>query len=479
MATSISSIGVGSGLPLDTLLEQLRLAENAPLAALQARSTKEQQRLTAYGTLKSAIESVSKAAEALGKADTFHAVKATVTGETFTATTKAGSGAIAGNHAISVTHLATAQVLASGRATASNQPLVDNPGGMIDLQFTLGEGPDATVRTLSVDAGSSLQDIAKAINNDSELGFSATLMNDGVGHRLVISANETGEDSNITQIAVVHGADGEGDLTELQKVLSYTKGSVDPNGMSESVAGRNAEITINGIQVISQSNTIEDAIAGITLTLNKKTAENAQPDTLQVARDDEVTTKAVDDFVKAYNNLQSTIKSLTAYNIDTQSGAALTGDSLARRAQTEMRRAINDLAANGQTLTTIGIKTDPITGNLSVDNIKLTEALKNNRADIQELFSGENGLSTSVVAAAEVFTKSDGLIKTSQDGINETIRSLRRQYEDMELRIDQKMETYRKQFVQLDGFVAQMGGISSYLSQQLAMLGNLSNSGKK
>src|SRR5690606_6320226 len=159
---------------------------------------------------------------------------------------------------------------------------------------------------------------------------------------------------------------------------------------SESVAGRNAEITINGIQVVSQSNTIEDAIAGITLTLNKKTAENAQPDTLQVARDDEVTTKAVDDFVKAYNNLQSTIKSLTAYNVDTPSGAALTGDSLARRAQTERPRAINDLAANGQTLTTMGIKTAPTTGNLSVDNVKLTEALKNTRADIQELFSGEN-----------------------------------------------------------------------------------------
>src|SRR5690606_13474251 len=148
-------------------------------AALQARSTKEQQRLTAYGTLKSAIESVSKAAEALGKADTFHAVKATVTGETFTATTKAGSGAIAGNHAISVTHLATAQVLASGRATASNQPLVENPGGMIDLQFTLGEGPEATVRTLSVPADSSLQDIATPNNNDPAPGFSATLMNDG------------------------------------------------------------------------------------------------------------------------------------------------------------------------------------------------------------------------------------------------------------------------------------------------------------
>src|SRR5690606_23661193 len=106
MATSISSIGVGSGLPLDELLQNLRTAENAPLAALASRTSTEKQRLSAYGSLKNVLESLSTAATALGKGEAFNAVTTTVTGDTFTATAKAGAGAIAGNHSISVQQLA-------------------------------------------------------------------------------------------------------------------------------------------------------------------------------------------------------------------------------------------------------------------------------------------------------------------------------------------------------------------------------------
>src|SRR5690606_3599695 len=185
MATSISSIGVGSGLPLNDLLQQLRTAENAPLAALQTRINKENQRLSAYSTLKSSLEGLSKAAATLGKSETFNAVVTSATGDTFTATAKPGSGAIAGNHSVSVQQLATAQVLASGRADTSNKAIaVDADGnatasGTVNLTFTVGTGADTPV-TVSVDAGASLQDIAKAINADPDLGFSATLMNDGV-----------------------------------------------------------------------------------------------------------------------------------------------------------------------------------------------------------------------------------------------------------------------------------------------------------
>lgn len=479
MATSISSIGVGSGLPLNDLLQQLRTAENAPLAALQSRIKKEDQRLSAYSTLKSSLENLSKAATALGKSETFNAVKTSVTGETFTATAKPGSGAIAGNHSISVQQLAAAQVLASGRAATNNQAIANDATGMVNITFMLDGDPD-NAAVVSVNANASLQDIAKAIN-DSELDFSATLMNDGDGYRLIVSANSTGASNNITNISVAHGADGSGDISSLSSILNFS-GSTDVStgtAMGQSVTGRDAQVTINGITVISADNELEDAIEGVTLTLTKPTAAGAEPDSLQLTRDDEVTTKAVDDFVKAYNALQNTIKSLTSYDVESQTGAALTGDSLARRVQSQIRDSINGLAANGITLTSIGIKTNPNDGTLSVDTDKLNEALANNRADLGQLFTGEVGLSQRVTAAAEIYTKSDGLLKTSQDGIESTIRQLKSQYERTEMRIDQKMETYRAQFVQLDTYMTQMNGISSYLNQQLSMLGNMSSSSNK
>src|SRR5690554_248776 len=214
MATSISSIGVGSGLPLDTLLEQFRTAENAPLAALQSRATKEQQRFSAYGTLKSALDAVSTAAANLGKSQTFHAVKTSVTGETFTASAKAGSNAIPGNYAIKVEQMATGQSLASKAGEERTESLVQGGSGKVDISFKVGD----TIHTVSLDANkSSLEDVVKAINGKSELKVSATLVNTGAGegnkaHRLIISADGTGTESQVSSIEVAHGTGGTGDL---------------------------------------------------------------------------------------------------------------------------------------------------------------------------------------------------------------------------------------------------------------------------
>ena len=501
MASSLSSIGVGSGLPLDTLLSQLRTAENAPLAALQTRATKEQQRFSAYGTLKSALDAVSSAAEALGKSETFHGVKASVTGDTFTATTKAGSGAIPGNHSILVENLAQAQVLASGGVEADGdvagdkRAILGDVAGKVKISFTVGSELNADGEIaggekmyVEIDANSSLRDIAQAVNANKDLKFSASIMNDGTSHRLVISSDLTGSENTISKIAVSggEGFDADGDLKPLTDVLGLDAPAFDDDGnpdidqsrMSQTVVGKDATLKINGITVTSQSNTVEDAVEGVTINLSKAAAAGASPDSLRVTRDDSVTTTAVNNFVNAYNALQSTIKSLTSYDVDAQQGAALTGDSLARSAQSRVRDAITGLAVNGVTLSSIGITTDHTSGNLKVDSTKLNDAITNNRAGVEQLFTGDKGLSTRVATSVEVFTKSDGLIKSSQDGITRTLKLLEGQYEQMEARIDQKMETYRMQFVQLDTYMAQMSGISSYLSSQLSMLENLSSSNK-
>lgn len=489
MAASISSIGVGSGLPLDTLLQQLRTAENAPLAALQTRADKEQQRFSAYGTLKSALDAVSTAAQALGKSETFHGVKANVVGDSFTATTKSGAGVIPGNYSVKVESLAQAQVMRTDGVADRKEQLAQ--GGKVEISFKLANSDD--LHTITLEAGkTSLEDVVKAINADSKLGVSATIMNAGgdTPHVLMLSANETGTENRITSISVQAAEGSSADVTTLQGLLAYDEpapvepgdgeGEVPaPTGMRQIVASADAKVVINGIEVTAQSNKLENVIDGVTLDLKKAVGAEGAAETLQVTRDDSVTTTAVNNFVNAYNALQSTIKALTSYDVDAQQGAALTGDSLARRAQSQVRDALNGLAINGVTLASIGIKTDPTTGNLSVDSTKLNEALTDNRAEIEQLFSAENGLSKRVTSAVELFTKSDGLIKTSQDGIQRTLKLLEGQYEQMEARIDQKMETYRLQFVQLDSMMAQMNGISSYLSSQLSMLENLASSNSK
>ena len=90
------------------------------------------------------------------------------------------------------------------------------------------------------------------------------------------------------------------------------------------------------------------------------------------------------------------------------------------------------------------------------------------------MLAGPTGLAGRVEQVTETFNRSGGLISTTTDGISRNITDIQRQYEVTADRIDQKMERYRREFTQLDVMVAQMGSISSYLTQQLSMLGNLS-----
>src|SRR5690606_17572618 len=208
----------------------------------------------------------------------------------------------------------------------------------------------------------------------------------------------TGTESAVASITV----DGNADL---EAFLAYDRAA--GTGDLAEQAATDAQLSINGITITSQTNTIEDAIEGVQLTLTKTTDT---PASLPVTRDDSGATKAINDFVKAYNSLQGTIKSLTAYNIDTQKASALTGDSLARRVQTEMRGALNGALGgiDGLSLSRIGITTDPVSGELKVDDKQLAAALSDNLQGVTSLFTSQNGAGTRIAAAAETFTRNNG-----------------------------------------------------------------------
>nr|VUD23720.1 flagellar capping protein [Salmonella sp. NCTC 7297] len=74
---SFSSLGVGSGLPLDTLLTNLTIAEKKRLNPITQQQTDNTARLTAYGTLKSALEKFQTANSALNKAELFRSSNVT------------------------------------------------------------------------------------------------------------------------------------------------------------------------------------------------------------------------------------------------------------------------------------------------------------------------------------------------------------------------------------------------------------------
>lgn len=461
---AISSIGVGSGLPLEELLSDLRKSENYALSAIQSRQVQAENRFSAYSTLRSTIETLQTAASTLAKADTYGALKTSVNGDAYSAS--ATAKAIPGEYTIQVENLATSQTLVTKGVAKRDEAI--GTGGVIT--FTV----DGQEKTLELSGtNTSLNDIVKAINDDNDLGFNATLINDGdpdAPHRLLLTATATGAQAGATAISV-EGNEG------LQTLLGFPNTDPEGNPIEGGIDvknGKDAVLHINGIAITSASNTVEDAIEGVTLTLNEASTDTNK---LSVSTNDNVTSAAINQFVTAYNALQTTVKALTSYDIENQRSSALTGDSLARRLQSDVRNAINVVGSDGdlRSLSQLGITTNVTSGLLEIDDTKLAEALKSNMGDVQNLLSGTNGLGSRLTTVTETFTRSGGLIGSTTDGINKNIADIKKQYAITEERIDAKMENYRRQFTALDSMVAQMNSVSSYLTQQLSMLGNIGN----
>jgi len=318
-----------------------------------------------------------------------------------------------------------------------------------------------------------LNDLVQAINAREDLGINATLVHDGsqTPHHLLLTTKATGTLAAITQVSVA-GNDA------LNGVIGF--GLTDPTDPGKTInhlqvqqTAQDAQLKINGIPVTSASNEIQNAIEGVSLTLG-----NIGAGAVSITPDSEAASKSITAFVTAYNALQSTINQLTAYNPDKQQGSALTGDTLARRVQSQMRATLNAVT-DGKlgSLSRMGITTDPSTGELKTDSAKLNAAIKNNLPDVVALFSGEAGIAQRVARASEDFLGSSGMFAASDASIKKTLKSLEGEYASTERRIDDKIAAYRAQFVALDRTVAQMSSVSSYLSTQLSMLNNLASNG--
>ncbi|CAB3630699.1 flagellar filament capping protein FliD [Achromobacter pestifer] len=456
MAT-ITNLGSTSGLPLEKILTDLQAAEDKRLSLYSVRQASYEARVSAFGQVQSAVEAVQKAAELLGKSSTMDAVKATVSGDGLYATVGA-DGATKGEYAITVKNLAAAQTLQSG--VVADRKTSNGASGSFEIELANGDK-----HTVNLD-DTSLNGIAKAINADDKAGVRATIITNGDGESyLMLSARDTGEKAAVKSITVTG-------TPELKNILNYNTDPADTSPkLTQQTAAADAEIEINGITVKSGSNAISTAIDGVTLNLTAKT-EVGKSITLKLNSDTSVASKAVQDFVAAYNALQSTITKLTAFDITAETNQALTGDGTTRGIQSSMSNALQVFMGQG-TVTSIadlGISSDPKTGQLKLDQTKLDKALAENPADVKRLMTSTDGLAAQFATATGNVLGDNGSIKASKDGLTKSIADVKEQLDRATTSSNAQMALMRTQFVALDKFVAQQTVTANYLTQQFAAL---------
>lgn len=407
MATTptLTSPGIGSGLDVSGIVDKLMAVERAPLDQLGKAETAVQSKISAYGTLRSSLSALQAAVKALTTPAAFRSMTAQLA-NTALGTATTGDGAVAGSYRLEVTQLAQSQKLASAGFAS-----VSDVVGSGSLTFTFGTfaagafTPSGTAgaRTVAIPAGAdSLAAVRDAVNA-ANIGVTASIVNDGsaAGQRLVFSSASSGAANSLR----VTASDDDGTNTDASGLsrLAFDPAAAAGSGrnMTETVVAQDALLTVDGVAIRSSTNAVKDAIAGV--TLNLASASPGTPTTVTIAQSAGPAGAAVSAFVKAYNDVQATITSLTKYNAATKTPSVLTGDGTVRAVQTQLRSliggTITGASATLNTLSLVGIKSTT-DGQLTMDSAKFNAALAADPRAVERLFAAAGSATDALVGYA-------------------------------------------------------------------------------
>ncbi len=455
--------GAGSGLDIQSLVNQLVAAERAPAETRINRREKEiNTLLSAFGRLKSALSGFSDTLDTLKNANTFRDRTAASSDEQVAVVT-ASSGASAASYVLDVTRIAQAHKLTAGGSNYTGQT------GTLTLeigQYDSGGNSFTASQsaTLTIDSSNNtIQGIRDAIN-DANIGISATIINDGTNDILSITADDTGTTNTIR---ITSSGDSDGSDSDGIGLSAFT---FDPTGGGPSNATEvsqalDAEFTIDGIAITSSSNTLTTTITGLNMEL-----KSVGSSTLTVEEDIEAAKEKIQSFVDAYNELSSTIRELTKYGGEGGDHGALLSDSAVFGMDMRIRSIIGSASSGGgdfSSLMEIGFASDPETGQLKLDTTELENALKSNFDGVGELISEYTSQLSDYV---ETQLGSDGVLTTRTEGLDATLKDLSEQRDALELRIESVRARYTAQFSRLDSLIASLNSTGSFLTQQLASL---------
>jgi flagellar hook-associated protein 2 len=471
MATSsTTSTTSGSSIDVNAIVSGLMTIERQPITKLNNKQTSYQAKLTAIGLIKSKLDAFRTAVKNLNSptSGSFNAYTATPS-DPSVLTASATNAAIAGTYAIEIATLAQSQKLVTAGQTSSTAAIGDGTATTITFDFgtisggtlTSGTYTGATftsngsgAKSITIDSSNNtLAGIRDAINA-AKMGVSASIVNDGSGtpYRIALSSDNSGL-SNSLKITT---SGGDGTLSALL--------ANDPAGtqnLNQTVAAQNASFKVNGIQISKTSNSVTDAIQGVTLTLNNL---SSVPVTLTVAPDTASVNTSLGKFVTAYNDLYSAMKNSSAY----KSGSSLEGDAMLRDLQAQMRNIANNTVSGG-TLTTLedaGLSYTT-TGTLQLDSAKLKAAMAKNFGDVVNLFTSATGYATKFDQFATQALAFDGTIATKTNSINQSIKNISDQISSLETRLARLEKQYRTTYSNLDLMLGKMAKTSAYLTHQL------------
>ncbi|MDY6975945.1 MAG: flagellar filament capping protein FliD [Pseudomonadota bacterium] len=471
---TIRSLGVGSGLALDDLVQQLISAERKPKEdRLNAREEAVEAEISALGSIKSKLSEFKDAVDDLRTDSDINGREPTITNpseDDDVLSADATSSALRGEYDIIVQQLAAGSRITTdaGAFASSSDPLLS--GGTGSLTFSVGATDSFTI---NIDATTTLASLREQINSSEDnFGVTANIIETGTGAgpRLVFVSEKTGAGNDL----VINNDTGNAELDR----LSTTGGTANISPANIESA-RNAIALVDGIEVQSDSNEFDNTIQNVSFTVNELSpndnAGNPVATKLSIGFDKEGLEQKIRDFVDNYNSLADEIEKLTKYgSSELEDDGALAGDALLRSIQSGLASIVGDSVSTSKLggLFRLGVELDE-DGRLEIASSdfglgsgeeRLKDALEDDFDDIATLFTDENeGIAVKLYNFVDEFSASDGLISLREKSAKDARESVFADRETLELRMISFEQIVRGKYLNLDQTVSQLNRTGSAL----------------
>lgn len=387
LSGNISFAGLGSGTDFSALIDGLMKIEQRRVTKLEDWRKSWDDKIVQFRDLNTKLLSLKTSLEGMNTLGKFLVKDAVSSNEaSFTAT--AGAESSEGTYNIKVGSLAKNSIWTSNALGSATTDIVNDTNA--DLKGSLAFTIDGKTITTSISEGQNLNDLAAAINANTDNRYTDT---DGVSKQYVrasVVKTQSSPDQYVLQ------------LSALDQGTKYAISGITPTDLDLTFPGAatqvatNAQIEFNGLTITRSSNVIDDIVPGITLNLKQVDTVGA---TLTVNTDKEAIKENVRAFVDAVNEVRKKISEISKVDATTNQGSILTGNYGVDMIGQNLK---NIIASKGigfdydsntySALPQIGIMTNADEGSiesglLTLDESKLDEALAKDPEILASLFS--------------------------------------------------------------------------------------------
>ena len=469
MATSdvassvLLNMGNGSGIDIIKLARDLADVEVMPQQDRVTRAkTDTEAAISAYAVLKYNVELLTEQFNGLNDAQELATPVAVSSNTSAISIGSTQGSAVSGSHQIDVTQLAASQRNRSSEYTSSTETL--NSGSAFDITVT----SNGSTQTISVDAGDDTPAGVVAAINASGTGFTATLIDTdtaGTNYRIVLQG-PSGEDNAFT-------------VSSTPDLGFHTAGN-------QLQSAANALLKVDGMSIVRTSNTISDAISGVTLNLNAV----ASGTSLQVTNDTTTLKEKLKELVATYNVVQVVLNELSdPDSTEEEVGGALSNDmAFVRSVRDAIYAAVttdsSTPSGDVSALRDLGIELTK-TGTLSFNEATYDEVVLNNFSDVVTMLSAgttnqsaydgaDQGLAfDSMEVINGLMDSIDGIFAIREDTATQQLKTYEDRLLAIELRMEKVYQSYLKQFSVMEDLVNTLNGTRDYVKQQLDSIANI------